>query len=148
MERFDDGQVNRIRNDRAQRDLPVALLSTGLGGMMQDIGGGGFEGFSEFDDPRATQWTGYFPGGHGAPLASARLDNVALFVTSGAAPPPSDLIERAGWLEALSRASRVLVPLAPLLLVGLLVWAALSPLPIALLVAGGIAITILLLAVL
>lgn len=109
---LDTGRIEAIRSDRGRRDMPVALLAQGLRGFgMRDVGAGGFEGFTELNQPNAIQWP-YFPGGHGAPLATdERVANVASYITKGSAERPEGLIDDSGG--ALAVASRM----SPLLLV-------------------------------
>lgn len=140
--RHDDGQVRAVRSDRGRRDLPVALLSRGLRGLrMRDIGGGGFEGFTDLGAAFGTQW-GYFPGGHSAPLADDdRRASAVAYVRGEPADPPNYLIDDGGgWLAPVSRAAPVLVPAA---VVGLIVLMFVQPevgVPLAILVAIFLAV--------
>lgn len=122
-------QISLIRSDRGSRDIPVALLAQGLRGLrMKDIGGGGFEGFADLNTPPAVQWP-YFKGGHGAPLSTPeRRQSVAAFVTTGAAEPPTDLIDGpGGTLAVLSRFSKNLVRAAAALIVACIAWVIVAP---------------------
>src|SRR5262249_41117906 len=58
-------QVGRVRNDRANRDWPVALLCNALRGLqMRDVGTAGFAGFKG----QETYECAYYPGGHSKAL--------------------------------------------------------------------------------
>lgn len=77
-------QVEMVRNDRANRDLPVALLVSGLRGFrigMRDIGSSGVNGF-EFGDSRIAE-VFYYDGGHSVALAEDNLDSLLDFVLLG-----------------------------------------------------------------
>lgn len=123
--RLGSGQAQRVRADRGSTDIPVAILSRGLS-FMGDIGGGGFEGFTELQQPSTTQW-GWTPGGHAAPLnTDERVANVAQYVVTGSAPRPPDLLTTPPTLLSLaSRSARYWVPLVLIALVALLSWQAL-----------------------
>jgi alpha-beta hydrolase superfamily lysophospholipase len=118
-----------IRSDRGSRDLPVAVLAHGLRGLrMRDVGDGGFGGFAQLDAPPAIQWP-YFPGGHAAPLSTAdRRQDIARYITTGAAVEPEGLIDTAGGVLALvSRLSPALVVAATVLAAAAIGWALLAP---------------------
>jgi len=71
--RRETGQVRRIRNDRAARDIPVGVLCAGLRGLgMRDVGTAGVDGFHEWDDDAKSE-VYYYPGGHSAALS---VDNL------------------------------------------------------------------------
>lgn len=85
QDRLDDPpQVEFVRNDRANRDGPVALLVNGLRGLrfgMRDIGASGVNGFN-FGDSRITE-VFYYDGGHSAALVESNLDDLVDFVLTG-----------------------------------------------------------------
>lgn len=83
-ERFDQRppQVDFVRNDRANRDVPVGVLAGGLRGLlMRDIGNSGVFGFN-FDDDRTAE-VFYHDGGHSAAVEERNLDNLVEFVLGG-----------------------------------------------------------------
>ncbi|MCF2526276.1 alpha/beta hydrolase [Yinghuangia soli] len=107
-ERIDQGQVGWIRNDRASRDVPVAVLCAGLRGFrMRDIGTGGVDGFN--DDPATKTEVYYHDGGHSAALEPQHLDGIAKYVLTGDTKPPSGLVRTPAW--AVSLLSRMAAPL-------------------------------------
>ena len=92
-------QVKRVRNDRANRDWPVALLCNALRGLfMKDVGTGGFDGF----DGNATEEIAYFPGGHGTALAPENQESLVDFIFDQEAPRPTMLMESPGYYRQLS----------------------------------------------
>lgn len=94
---------------------------------MGDIGGGGFEGFTDLTQPSTTQW-GWTPGGHGAPLNTEdRITNIAAYITSGSSPRPADLLDSPnGPLSLLSRLAPYALPLSVLVIGALAVALALA----------------------
>jgi hypothetical protein len=112
----DNGQVHRIRNDRAARDIPVGILCAGLRGLgMRDVGTAGMDGFHRWDDKAKTEIY-YHPGGHGAALAADNLPRLVTFIMDG------DVLQPAGLSRApspgfsfLSRATPALAWLLALL---------------------------------
>ena len=74
------GQVRRLQNHRANGDMPVSFLCSGLRGLrMRDIGPGGFEGF-QVPIPRVTEEAFWYDGGHSAPLRAENLPTLAAAV--------------------------------------------------------------------
>ena len=72
---FDRKQVTLLRNDRANRDIPVGILCSALSGLgMKDIGTAGFHGF-DFNDERTVE-VFYYDGGHSKALAESNIDNL------------------------------------------------------------------------
>jgi pimeloyl-ACP methyl ester carboxylesterase len=73
-------QVERVRNERANRDIPIALLCSMLHGLpwkaMKDIGRGGFAGFHS---DRVIE-IAYHQGGHGKALEETNLPRLVDFV--------------------------------------------------------------------
>jgi pimeloyl-ACP methyl ester carboxylesterase len=118
--RFDRQQVRALRNDRASRDVPVAILCSGLRGLCaRDIGTGGFDGF---DDARAEE-VFYYRGGHSEALQETNLDNIVDFIlTPGASRRPPQLISEA----EVSTSFRFLSRFAPGALIFVLLCAALA----------------------
>lgn len=102
-----DSQVGRIRNDRANRDFPVALLCSGLAGIrMRDVGVAGFAGF--LGDKVAE--VAYYSGGHGAALSDDRLDKLVDFALDGPLEVPDDLLVGPGYFRQLSNAMAYVMP--------------------------------------
>jgi pimeloyl-ACP methyl ester carboxylesterase len=70
---FDRNQITLLRNDRANRDVPVAILCSALSGLgMKDIGTAGFHGFN-FNDQRTTE-VFYYDGGHSEALSQTNIE--------------------------------------------------------------------------
>jgi pimeloyl-ACP methyl ester carboxylesterase len=87
----ENGQVHRIRNDRAARDIPVGILCAGLRSLgMRDVGTAGVDGFYRWDD-RAKTEIYYHPGGHGAALAPDNLPRLVTFILDGDVLQPAGL---------------------------------------------------------
>ena len=107
------GQVSALRNDRAAKDFPVAVLCRGLRALgMRDIGTGGVDGFT--DTAAAKREIYYYPGGHSAALTRENLPHLATFVMDGRLTGPAALPnELPKGFGLLSRA-------APALMIGLL----------------------------
>jgi alpha-beta hydrolase superfamily lysophospholipase len=94
-----DDQVGVVRNDRANRDWPVALLCNALRGLrMRDVGPGGFAGF--LGD--ATHELAYYPGDHGAALNSDYQNFLVDFIFSGNVEEPPGLVVTPGYFRPLS----------------------------------------------
>jgi pimeloyl-ACP methyl ester carboxylesterase len=92
-------QVERIRNERANRDWPVALLCSALRGLlMKDVGTAGFAGFLGSE----TFEVAYYAGGHGAALAPANQSRLVDFVSDRALEEPTDLKAGPGYFRQLS----------------------------------------------
>lgn len=106
--RFDSSraaQTTRVRNDRANRDWPVALLCNALAGLnMRDVGIAGFGGF--LGD--VTEEVAYYSGGHSAGLQSNRLDSLVDFTLDGPFSKPSNLAHAPGYFQQLSNAMPLL----------------------------------------
>jgi pimeloyl-ACP methyl ester carboxylesterase len=116
VERIQTLQVQSIRNDRANRDVPVGLLCSALryGLFMRDIGTGGYEGFSG----ASTKEVAYYPGGHGEALRRDNLDNLIDFALAGECRTLGDkLVRKLGFFRLASRAMPFLTWLVLLLLV-------------------------------
>jgi len=112
-------QVGRIRNDRANRDWPVALLCSGLSSIrMRDVGVAGFAGFLGNDVTEVA----YYSGGHGAALSDERLDKLVDFALDGPLQPPDDLLEGPGYFRQLSNAMTYLTPAVLIGLVALVLY--------------------------
>jgi pimeloyl-ACP methyl ester carboxylesterase len=87
-------QVGRVRNDRANRDWPVALLCNALSGLrMHDVGTGGFAGFKGY----VIDEVAYYPGGHGMALKSDYQGLLVDFVFGGKLQKPDGLDEPPGY---------------------------------------------------
>jgi pimeloyl-ACP methyl ester carboxylesterase len=94
-------QVGRVRNDRANRDWPVALLCNALSGLrMYDVGTGGFAGFHG----GATDEVAYYPGGHGMALKPDYQGLLVDFVFGGEVQEPDGLPRSPGYFRMLSNA--------------------------------------------
>lgn len=116
--RVNQGQVAQIRNERAVRDVPVAILCAGLRGFgMRDIGTGGVVGFD--DDLAVKTEVFYYPGGHGAALEAPNLHRIAQYVLHGASERPPGL--RRAPARTFSLLSRLAAPLFILLGLGALI---------------------------
>lgn len=79
------GQVGGLRNDMANGDIPVGFCCAALriSPFHQDLGIGGFRGFTHrFIGPpfHETEWVA---GGHGAAVAESRLPEVASYLVTG-----------------------------------------------------------------
>jgi pimeloyl-ACP methyl ester carboxylesterase len=108
-QRISDGQVTRIRNDRAGHDWPVGILCSALRGLfMRDVGTGGFDGFPGFQTAEAA----YFPGGHGAALQGGNLDSIVRYALGGEFVKPPGLLAAPGLFRTLSRSMPYLTFLA------------------------------------
>ncbi|MDB5389007.1 MAG: Alpha/beta hydrolase family protein [Planctomycetaceae bacterium] len=95
------GQVGRVRNDRANRDWPVALLCNALRGLcMWDIGTGGFAGF-EGDE---TLEVAYYNGDHGEVLRPVYQAALVDFIFGGDLVRPKNLANSPGFYRQLSNA--------------------------------------------
>lgn len=114
-------QVGRVRNERANRDAPIALLCSMLQGLpgksMKDIGRGGFAGFRG----DAVLEIAYHQGGHGKALEADNLPRLVDYVFDQN-PQELDLPKGPGYFFGLSN---FLHHIGLLLLVGmlaLLIW--------------------------
>ncbi|QLE59889.1 alpha/beta fold hydrolase [Nostoc sp. TCL26-01] len=100
-ELMERGQVNQVRNDRANRDWPVALLCNALRGLrMEDVGTGGFAGF----EGNATHEVAYYFGGHGEALKPDYQDILVDFVFNGTVQEPATLSSSPGYFRQFSNA--------------------------------------------
>jgi alpha-beta hydrolase superfamily lysophospholipase len=78
-ERFERGQVQHLRNDRATKDVPVGWLCSGLRGLaMRDVGTAGVDGF--LGDYGRSVEVAYHVGGHGRALEPSTLPQVVDWV--------------------------------------------------------------------
>ena len=140
---LDRKQVKQIRNDRADRDVPVALLCSALRGLgMHDVGTGGFHGFNLSDDRYHEYY--WFRGNHGVCVTDkTNRQSICTFLVTGDGAP-SVATEPGSKLAFPSRAAETLAPIVAIALVaGLVVVTAVtgSVLPALLTVGiGGIAI--------
>ena len=112
------GQVGRVRNDRADRDWPVALLCNALRGLrMRDVGTGGFAGFNG----QTTEEVAYYRGGHGEALQPAYRQHLVDFVFGDpVARPP--LPGAPSYYRQLSNAMPYLAVLLTLAAVAVIGW--------------------------
>ncbi len=110
-------RVMQLRNHRANRDLPVALLCNLLRGLgMRDVGTAGFDGF-QYVDPKATREVFYYEGGHGAPLKDTEsLTRLVTYVLTGQDPPLDLPNQRSAGLALVSRLMRTMAWVVVLLL--------------------------------
>ncbi len=121
--------VGMVHSDRGRTDVPVAVLCSMLRGAgARKLGTGGFDGFDDSVDG-LVQDAGWFPGGHGSPLAGEdRQKWVAGFLSGakpvcaqGGAPPNAPPT----WLRYLSRLGGTLAPgIAVAALFGVVWWLA------------------------
>ena len=112
-ERFESGQVTRLRNDRAAKDVPVGIICPAICGRGNDIGPGGVTGF--LDDHERKREVRYFAGGHGAALADDQnLDGVVEYALTGAATEPDVLVPGSKGFAFAGRLARLAVPVAAL----------------------------------
>jgi hypothetical protein len=81
------GQVNELRNSRAQKDIPVGILCSALRGLrMLDIGTAGFTGFRIPFGQNSEKC--FYKGGHGATVADENRSDILGFLTQGLAYSP------------------------------------------------------------
>lgn len=118
LSRLQRGQVEGVRNDRARKDIPVAVLCSGLRGLlMRDVGTGGVDGF-RWEDPAKTE-VYYFDGGHSAALAEENLERLATYVMDGEVTRPDDLpMEQQPRFALFSRSAPVIAWALVLTLIG------------------------------
>jgi hypothetical protein len=106
-------QITRVRNDRADRDWPVALLCNALRGLsMKDVGTGGFSGFWG----ATTAEVAYYSGGHGEALIPANQDCLVEYVFDQPLRKRPNLQSSPGYFRQLSN----LMPYAAKALVAVL----------------------------
>jgi len=92
-------QVGRVRNDRANRDWPVALLCSALHGLrMRDVGTGGFGGFLG----SMVEEVAYHEGDHGEALKPGNQSNLAAYVFDQPLLRPANLPSDPGYYRQLS----------------------------------------------
>lgn len=112
-------QVGRIRNHRANRDWPVALLCSALRGLlMRDIGTGGFAGF----DGDSTDEVAYYAGGHGEALKPDHHPSLVDFVFGDEVDEPDSLQRDAGSFRQLSNFAPYAAAVGVIVLAGTLLW--------------------------
>ena len=112
-------QVERLRNDRANRDWPVALLCNALRGLgMRDVGTGGFAGFYGHDSYEVA----YYPGGHGEALGPAYCSHLVDYVFDQPPSKPTGLQPSPGYYRQLSNAMPYVAILFVLIIFGFLGW--------------------------
>jgi pimeloyl-ACP methyl ester carboxylesterase len=103
------GQVNELRNSRAQRDIPVGILCSALRGLrMLDIGTAGFTGFRiPFGQNSEVR---FYKGGHGATVANQNRPDILGFLTQGLvySPNPQNLLPQDGNLIRFSAGAPLL----------------------------------------
>jgi hypothetical protein len=76
---FGRDQVELLRNDRANCDIPVGILCSALRGLgMRDVGTAGFDGF-DFKDERTSE-VFYHDGGHSEALAETNVGHLVQFL--------------------------------------------------------------------
>jgi hypothetical protein len=103
-------QIKAVRVDGSCFDWPVGWLCSALRGIwMNDIGTGGFEGFTALPISAKTEFF-YYRGGHSAPLATENLPALAEFAVTGTIVAPQALCGEVVWFSTMSRALRVLAP--------------------------------------
>jgi hypothetical protein len=142
-------QVAELRNDCAERDVPVAVLCAALRGLgMNDVGTAGFDGFTTWQSS-AKREIAYYRGGHGAALAADNLPRLAAYLMDGDPGDPPDLIrEPPRGFSLLSRAAPWLARLVVISTISGAAWFVLEgPWSIAvnllvLLIAAGIALVL------
>ncbi|MGE5304025.1 MAG: hypothetical protein ACM3TN_11980 [Alphaproteobacteria bacterium] len=79
---FDRDQVKILRNDRANRDVPVGILCSALRGFgMRALGTAGVDGF-DFNDERTSE-VFYYDGGHSKALSESNIENLVDYLLSG-----------------------------------------------------------------
>jgi pimeloyl-ACP methyl ester carboxylesterase len=109
------GQVNELRNSRAQKDIPVGILCSALRGLrMLDIGTAGFTGFRIPFGQNSEKC--FYKGGHGATVAEENRPDILGFLTQGLAysPNPQKLLPEDGNLIRASAGAPLLTSLLAL----------------------------------
>lgn len=97
------GQVESVLNERANGDVPVAILCSALRGVWQrDIGPAGFAGFQ--GNGEAVHEVAYHPGGHCSALRPDNLDRLVSFAIDGECVQPASLLHEPGLYRQLSNA--------------------------------------------
>jgi len=134
-ERVRRGQISSLRVDGSCFDWPVGWLCSALRGIgMRDVGTAGFEGFTGFIGPAKHEFFWYL-GGHSAPLATANLPALAEYAVEGNIVRPRTLSQEVKWFAIVSRALRILAPIALLAALAAWFWLATTHLAAALAVA-------------
>jgi hypothetical protein len=96
-------QVGRVLNERANRDIPIAILCNMLYGLgMKDVGRGGFAGFRG----DSTIEVAYHQGGHGKALEPDNHDRLVDFVLGREPALALNLVAEPGYIRFLSEAAR------------------------------------------
>lgn len=118
---FKRGQYEELRNDQANKDLPVGFLCSGLNGLgRRDLGTAGYEGFGD-DDNSIVQYA-FHDGDHGAALQSTNLVSFLDFLVNGTqSSKPACLVEEQ---EQFSLLSRMAPWIFRILVLALVAWAA------------------------
>jgi pimeloyl-ACP methyl ester carboxylesterase len=72
-------RIKYLRNDVATRDWPVGILCSGIAGLglADDVGTGGFNGFTRIVTQNRYDEIKYFNGGHGKALESVNIPTIA-----------------------------------------------------------------------
>lgn len=119
----------KVHNDRAAIDVPVGILATFLHGLRpfnQDIGPGGYRGFSEVNLPaEVSDHAQAFPPGHGSALMDhegypPRMAQIATFLATGNVEDDPQYTRPVGfsrWSRAIQRLAWFLVLLVIAVLV-------------------------------
>ena len=112
-------QVSRVRNDRANRDWPVALLCNALNGLgMRDVGTAGFAGFNGHDSYEVA----FYPGGHGKALGPTYSSHLVDFISGQPPSKPETLQSSPGYFRPLSNAMPYLSKAVAMIVLGFLAW--------------------------
>ena len=112
----DNKQVDRVRNHRANRDYPVAILCNALRGLqMRDVGTAGFTGFVGGNEKEEVA---YYPGGHGKALEPDYQDQLINFVFGGEPQEPEELLKLPGCFRQASNLTPYVAVLLFLLALG------------------------------
>jgi hypothetical protein len=113
--RLQNKQVSCVRNDRAAKDWPVAILCKGMrGGLgMKDVGVGGFDGFEN----QVTEFH-FYNGGHDEAIKSPNHPVIVDFILNGQGG-----VQLQGVVSNVFRIISNLSPwLVRLLILGLVMW--------------------------
>lgn len=89
-------QIKGLRNDMASADFPVGLLCEALRvfPLYDDLGAGGFRGFTNVYAGTAYDKTEWVEGDHGAALEEQRLPNVANYLVTGKPTRADDPVDK------------------------------------------------------
>jgi len=130
-ERFQRGQVVKLRVDGSAYDWPVAWLCRALRSIgMKDIGTGGYDGFVNVAGPQKHEFF-WYEGGHSAPLEPSNLDALVDYAVADTITEPR-LGGDIRWFGLVSRALGLLSLPAFFALVLLWLWAVVMNPPAAL----------------